>query len=824
MNFAEVIIPVPLNVSFTYAIPRHLIGEVNVGHRVIVPFGKKKFYTGIVRSLVPTAPDGMEIKEIVQVLDSYPIVIHPQLKLWSWIADYYLSSVGDVMKAALPAGLKVESETFLEINPDFDSSDTSSLSQRQAIVIQLLEHSDKRLSVADIEKETGFQRVNALASQLLDMGAVIISENLVERYRSQTIKLVRVCGDRNDSGLLHAHFTAVKGAKKQETALLALLDMSGFTHRGYELKEVTVSELLERAGITRPILAAMEKKGIVQVYKKEINRFRFSGTQTIEPPELSEAQSKALASVYQQWHTHPTVLLRGVTSSGKTEIYTHLIDKVLKQGGQVLFLVPEIALTTQLTARLQRFFGNRLLIYHSKFSDNERVDLWKKLLNSREPCVVLGARSAVFLPFSNLRLVIVDEEHESSFKQDNPSPRYNGRDTAMVLASMHGAKTLLGSATPSVESYFKALSGKYGLVELTERFGGALLPQIEIINTLRARRQGQMKGLMALRTEQIVKQSLDNGKQSILFLNRRGYSPFAECKLCAYTPQCENCNVTLTYHKNVDRMVCHYCGTMYPVPHVCPSCKEPAVEILGYGTERVADEIDSHFPDASVARMDLDTTRNKNGYDTIISEFSAGKKQILVGTQMVTKGLDFDGVSSVAVLNSDNMLNMPDFRATERAFNMLEQVAGRAGRRDVPGTVAIQTRQPDHPVFKWVANHDYLAYYTAEIEERRKFNYPPFTRVIYIYLRHRDRQSLQEISVAYGRRLRELFGNRVYGPEEPAVNRVKLLYIQKFMLKVELNASMAKVKEILRNLYADLINSPIRSVKGTMASYDVDPC
>lgn len=823
MDFAEIIIPVPLNTTFTYAIPAALRGKINVGHRVIVPFGKKKFYTGIVCSLLPAAPEGVETKEIVQMLDTEPIVVHPQLKLWNWIADYYLASLGDVMKAALPAGLKVESETFLELNSDFDADAAPRLSERQTIVMQLLEHAGKRMSVAEIEKETGFRHVNALASQLLETGAIIISEKLVERYRSQTITHVRINGDRNDSGLLHAHFTAVKGAKKQETALMALLEMSGFTRRGADLKEVPLAELLERASVTRPIINAMAKKGVVEIYKKEVNRFKFSGSVLSPLPELSEAQTNALAEIHKQWLTHPVTLLRGITSSGKTEIYIHLIDFLLRQKRQTLFLVPEIALTTQLTQRLQKVFGSKVIIYHSKFSDNERVDIWKKLLTTHEPCVVLGARSAIFLPFSNLGLVIVDEEHEGSFKQENPAPRYNARDTAMVLAAMHGAKTLLGSATPSIETYHKAITGKYGLVELTERFGGAVLPSIEIINTLRARRQGQMKGMLALRTEQIINSSLENGKQSILFLNRRGYAPVAECKMCAYTPRCENCDVTLTYHKNIDRMVCHYCGAMYPVPRTCPSCKEPAVEIFGYGTERIADEIEQHFPEAAVARMDLDTTRNKDGYENIISEFSSGKKQLLVGTQMVTKGLDFDGVNSVAVLNADTMLNMPDFRASERAFNMLEQVSGRAGRRDAEGTVAIQTRQPDHPLFKWLLEHDYKGFYAHEIKERQKFNYPPFTRVIYIYLRHRDRRQLQDIAVAYGRRLRQLFGNRVYGPEEPVVSRIQLLYIQKFMLKVEINASMAKVKEILRETYTELVSSRLSAAKGTIVSYDVDP-
>lgn len=824
MQFVEVILPLPLYVTFTYAVPAGMAGSLRQGSRVIVPFGRKKYYTGIVSHEVLKAPEGLEIKEIYSVLDDGPVVRRPQLQLWEWIAEYYLCSVGDVMKAALPAGLKVESETFIEAAPDWEEPLDRRLTERETIVMQTLLHADKRMTVAEVESATGLRNVATTAMRLMERGAAMVSERLIERYRSRKVSYVRIRADRNNPESLHALFDAVKSAKKQEKALLALLDMSGFTRRGSDLKEVTMTDLLEKTALTRPIIKAMADKGLVEIYKKDINRFRYEGRPTGTPPQLSEAQSRALDEIHRSWTDDRWItLLHGVTSSGKTEIYMHLIDYVLHSGRQALYLVPEIALTTQLTRRLQQVFGDSVVIYHSKFTDNERVDIWRRMLSDTRPCVVIGARSSLFLPFADLGLVIVDEEHESSYKQENPAPRYNARDTAMVLARMHGAKVLLGSATPSVETYSKALEGRYGLVTLTERYGQASLPDIEIIDALNARRKGQMKGILSLRVADLVRQSTGAGLQAILFLNRRGYAPVAECKMCAYTPKCEHCDVTLTYHRYIDKMVCHYCGAAYAVPRVCPSCREPAVEIFGYGTERIEDEVTGAFPDVKISRMDLDTTRSKEGYENIIDEFSSGRSRILVGTQMVTKGLDFDGVSTVAVLNADTMLNMPDFRASERAFNMLAQVAGRAGRRQVKGIVAMQTRQPGNPIFDFIKRHDYRAFYDYEIEERRRYLYPPFTRLIYVWLRHRDRRDLDEIAVAYVSRLRQLFGNRVFGPEEPAVNRVQSLYLRKVMLKIEVNASMKKVKQILRETYEELRNSRLPAARGVIVSYDVDP-
>ncbi len=525
--------------------------------------------------------------------------------------------------------------------------------------------------------------------------------------------------------------------------------------------------------------------------------------------------------MHKSWLEKDITLLHGVTSSGKTELYIHLIDYVMRRGRQALYLVPEIALTTQLTSRLQRVFGDKVLIYHSRFSDNERVEIWNRLLDDPSPCVVIGARSSVFLPFGSLGLVIVDEEHESAYKQQDPAPRYNARDAAVVLASMHGAKTLLGSATPSVETFWKAVNGRYGLVELLERYEGGQLPEMRLVDMTLARKKGEVKGIFSDELREDVSGALGRGMQSILFLNRRGYAPVARCKMCGFVPKCDHCDVSLTYHRRIDKLLCHYCGTPYAVPDVCPACKEPGIEVLGYGTERIEEEVDSCFPGVAIARLDLDTTRNKDSYENIIEDFSRGKSQILVGTQMVTKGLDFGNVSVVGVVNADAIINFPDFRSAERAFNMIEQVAGRAGRKNSEGKVAIQTYSPSHPLFRFLLSHDYHGFYANEIDERRRFNYPPFVRVIYIYIKHKDPVAVGSIANDLASKLRTLLGNRISGPEEPTVARVQTLYIRRIMLKVETNASISKVKQLLNDVRIEMTNAG--RLSGAIVYYDVDP-
>ena len=818
--YAEVILPLPLFGTFTYSIPTTLEGKAAVGHRVIVPFGRKKYYTGIIESITPVAPEGFEIKDISSVLDPWPVVKHPQLKLWEWIAEYYLCTAGDVYKAAVPAGLKVESETFIELNPDYEEMPDARMTDREAIIMQSLDHNGK-MTPAEISKKTGLNSIESTISSMVERRMLIIAEKLIERYRPKKETLVRLAVDRNDNEAMHKVFDAVKGAKKQEMMLITLLDNLNKRQQQQLPPEVPRQHLLEQSGLSPAILAALASKGIVEIFTREINRFNYTGTEQGELPKLSAPQSEALDSIHRMFIDKNVTLLHGVTSSGKTEIYIHLIDYILNKGSQALYLVPEIALTTQLTRRLQKVFGKRVIIYHSKFSDNERVDIWKRMLHDPSPCVVIGARSSLFLPFSRLGLVIVDEEHESSYKQFDPAPRYNARDCAIVLASMHGAKTLLGSATPAIETYYKALNGRYGLVTLSERYEGVQLPLIELVDLNDERRRGRISGPMSARLAMMSREAVKGGEQVILFHNRRGFAPVVVCKQCGYVPKCQNCDVSLTYHRKAGEMVCHYCGATYKLPTICPACKEPAIEVYGYGTERIEEIAESSFPGARIMRMDLDTTRNKDSYLNIINDFSLGKADILVGTQMVTKGLDFERVSLVGILNADNLINFPDFRASERAFNMLEQMAGRAGRRNKRGLVIVQTSQPAHPILSYLQAHNYEGFYEHELEERRRYGYPPFTRVINIYLKHRDEDLLIRAAAGYAETLRHLFGNRILGPDEPHIARIQSLYIRKIMLKVEIQASMSKVKAILRSVYeAQMADKSLRSL---VVYYDVDP-
>lgn len=803
--YATVLLPVPLMGTFTYSIPQGMI--VSPGCRVLVPFGKSKFYTGIVTGFTTTAPDARSLKDIDSVLDLEPILRHPQLKFWQWLADYYLCTPGEVYRAAVPSGLKIESETVLCLNSEWEPVPLSS--QQQALVEALIA-SDKPLTTQALLKAAPHRTA---LSQLIAMGAVMVSEKMVERYHARSETYVMLT-----SMDISEAFQAVSTAPKQEKALLALMELGGRENR----KPVLRSALMERAGVTPAILSAMAQKGILEMERRQVSRFSYSGQVTHALPSLTEAQDKALDAIHKSWLRQPVTLLHGVTSSGKTEIYMHLAQRVLEMKRQVLYLVPEIALTTQLTQRLQRVFGDKVLIYHSKFSDNERVEIWRKMLNDNEPRIIIGARSSVFLPFAHLGLVIVDEEHESSYKQQDPAPRYNARDAAIVLATMHGAKTLLGSATPSVETYFKACNGKYGLVTLSERFQGASLPQVEIIDMSDARKRGEVDGTFSRKLQARVREELGSGRQAILFLNRRGYAPFALCRRCGFVPRCENCDVSLTYHRAIDRLVCHYCGTPYTLPKTCPACQEAGLEIVGYGTERVHDEVQGLFPHARIARMDLDTTRNKEGYQSLIDSFSKGKDDILVGTQMVTKGLDFAGVGVVGVVNADAMINQPDFRSAERAFCMMEQVSGRAGRRaGQSGTVEVQTHSPSHPIFKHLLRHDYQGFYQEELEQRQQFCYPPYSRIVYVYLKHRDRQTVSEAACKLSQRLAQLLGQRVSQADEPPVSRVQNLHIRRIMVKLETDISMTRVKQLLRQVQVDMVNEG--TLKGIILYYDVDP-
>ena len=819
--FAEVILPLPLYSSFTYEVPEEFEPIIQMGSRVLVQFGKKKYYTGIVEYLHSTPPSGYEVKPLMAILDASPVVRFPQIKMWRWIADYYLCSVGEVFKAAVPTGLKPESETYISYNKEWELPSDRHLTEQEAVIIQLMEEK-KRLRISEIENELKLKGSARIINHLLELGALEIDERVVEKYKPKKVAYVELCCQRSDNDLLHAFFDNVSRSRNQEKTLIAWLDLSGWMRQDSDLKDVEREHLLSISGASPAVLKAMVDKGIFRVVRRSVNRFNaIAETHTPELPVLTDAQQIAADEIRNGFRESKVTLLHGVTGSGKTEIYSHLMAAALADGNQVLYLVPEISLTTQLTDRLRKVFGDRLLIYHSKFSDNERVDIWKRLLSSSEPLIILGVRSSVFLPFSKLGLVIVDEEHESSYKQYDPAPRYNARDAAIVLATMHGAKVLLGSATPSVETYYKALTGKYHLVSLSERFKGASLPDVEIVYMKDQRKRKLNKGMLSAPFRSALRHTLEEGKQAIVFQNRRGFAPVVVCNQCGWTPKCNNCDVSMVYHKNINQLRCHYCGFSRDLPKLCPACGQNGLEIYGYGTERIAEELHKEYDGFRVARMDLDTTRNKDAYQEIIEEFANHETDILVGTQMVSKGLDFGEVKVVGVVNADTLLNFPDFRSNERAFNMLEQVAGRAGRRDEKGTVFIQTTQTASPVLRYVKSHDYAAFYNEEIEERRRFAYPPFTKVINIYIKNKDAVAADVAAVIFAKKLREIFGDRVLGPEKPFVSRVALWYLQSIMLKVESGASMKKVKDLLRQAYAAIALD--KNIKSSMIYYDVDP-
>ena len=828
MIYVNVIVPRPLDGPFTYQVPALLERRIGVGKRVIVPFGSRRYVTGIVEGIQFVRPgDVASVKEVLEVLDESPTVIHPQIKLWHWLADYYMCTVGDVFTAAVPAGLKLESESVVETADNAGPEVYDALGEDDMKIVTAVRAKGK-LSLKDLARAVGLVSVETAVSKLVERGVLEMHESVVNRYRRVKVSKVIPLIPKGDNAALQAAFEAVKRSEGQQKALLQIIALSGFNNATVPTRSVSRTDLLDSSpGFTWEHVQALRRKGLVDISTCEVSRFSppedGAGVFSAPLPVLSEEQERALGEIHDSFMDKAVTLLHGVTSSGKTEIYIHLIDHVLRQGRQILFLVPEIALTTQLTRRLQRVFGAKVRIYHSKFTDNERVDIWRDMLSHPGPCVVVGARSSLFLPFSNLGLVIVDEEHEPSYKQYDPAPRYNGRDAAIVLASLHGARTLLGSATPTVETYYKATEGgKYGLVSLLSRYGDVRLPDIEVVDLASERRRRAVDGAFSDRLVSEGRHMLRDGRQLIFFHNRRGFSPRARCRQCQFVPKCDHCDVSLTYHRHSNTLECHYCGATYPVPKVCPSCHEPAMEIEGYGTERVEDGVSALYPEARILRLDLDTTRSKEAYANIIDDFSAHKADILVGTQMVTKGLDFGDVGLVGVINADNVINYPDFRSSERAFNMLEQVSGRAGRRaGTTGKVMIQTSAPSHPVIEFVRGHDYMGFYSYELEQRRRFVYPPFARVINIFIRHRDRATVHSVARDYTSRLRALLGNRVNGPVEPSVARVASQYIMQVMLRVESEASVKQVKAVLRSVYVDMNGGLEKS--GATFYYDVDP-
>lgn len=768
MTYANIILPLPLEGYFTYAVSEGLAPQIQVGVRVTVPFGKSKTYVGVVAEYPVDVPKPaeevaqqgkkkIEYKNIADVLDDSPILFPQQLRLWKWIADYYMSSIGDVYKAALPSGLKAE-----------------------------------------------------------------------DGFRPRTELFIRLADKYRDEQTLTLLISSMKRAVKQLDVLMTYLRLTGVDDIEHllpetELREVTREELMNESHASIAVIRSLQEKMILVTYEKEVGRLKHNiapHPEKIKP--LNEAQTEAYNHILVQMMGHPVTLLHGVTSSGKTEIYIHLIQKAINEHKQVLYLLPEIALTVQITERLKAVFGNRLGIYHSKYSDAERVEIWKKQLSSNPYDVILGARSAVFLPFHRLGLVIIDEEHEQSFKQQDPAPRYHARSAAIVLAQMYaGAKTLLGTATPSMESYYNAKHGKYGFVELSRRYKDIQLPSIEVVDMKDLYRRKMVSGPFSPRLLSAVRGALERGEQAILFQNRRGFVPMIECRQCGWVPKCPNCDISLTYHKSMNYLSCHYCGYTMKVPEVCPCCESKDIRGRGYGTEKIEDEIRSIFPEARIARMDLDTTHTRNAYERLINDFSTGKNNLLIGTQMVTKGLDFGKVSVVGILNADSMLNYPDFRAYEQAFMMMSQVSGRAGRKGKRGEVILQTKTPDLPVIRYVVHNDYPTFFKELLDERREFHYPPFYHLVYVYLKHRDENIVNTAGVELGSRLRDIFGARVLGPDKPAIARMKTLSIRKIVLKLENGIDYPRVRQYLRGALDAMMKD--KRYGALQVYYDVDP-
>ena len=758
MQYADLILPVPLHGVFTYLVPDGM--KVGVGCRVLVTFGKNKTYLGIVMRLHDKKPEGYEVKPIQQVMDSAPIVTERQLKLWQWISDYYLSPIGDVYKAALPAGLKAE-----------------------------------------------------------------------DGYHPKTETYIRLTPQYQSATALHIALNVLSRAKKQLDAFIEYLTLSGWDQISdedqpsaisHQPAEITREELMNVSGASAETIKQLEKRQMLETYEVEVGRLNHGGEyhpELIQP--LSPVQQKAHDEILFSMLKKNVTLLHGVTGSGKTEIYIHLIKLALERKEQVLYLLPEIALTVQMMQRLQRVFGDKLGIYHSKYSDAERVEIWQKQLSQNPYDVILGARSAVFLPFQRLGLVIIDEEHETSYKQQDPAPRYHARSAAIVLAQMFKAKTILGTATPSLESYHNAKTGKYALVELKERYQGIELPEIQVVDTADLQRRKMMAGPFSPLLLARVREALENGEQAILFQNRRGFAPVVECHQCGWVPTCQHCDVSLTYHRQMNQLTCHYCGYTYRVPTECPCCGSTDLRTRGFGTEKIEEQVREVFPDARISRMDLDTTRTRNAYERIISDFSARRTNILIGTQMVSKGLDFDHVSVVGILNADAMLNQPDFRAYEHAYMMMSQVSGRAGRKNKRGLVILQTKQPKLPVIDYVVRGDYIALYKDLIAERQAFRYPPYHHLIYVFLKHRQETTVHTAAIELGSRLRQWFGGRVLGPDKPSVAKVKQQNIRKLVLKLELGIDMKRVREYLLMAQSQLLAD--KRYSSLQIYYDVDP-
>jgi len=821
--FADVILPLPLANYYTYRVPIAFQLKIKTGTRVIVQFGVRKFYSALVYRLHQNASLGeFEIKNIDAILDEEPIIDQKQLKLWEWIADYYCCTIGEVYKAALPSGLKLESQTKISLNPETNLPDN--LSDNENAVILLLE-SRKTATVQELNQFLGKQSSYPVIKLLLEKNAVVVEEQMLGSYKPKLLTFVKLNPEYNSEEKLNEILDSLKKASKQEQLLKVFL--SETIHGDSGLNEIGKKDLLELANATDAQLKGLVEKNILELFTEKIGRIERLENTDLRIKSLTVPQNVALDDIKKQFETHSTILLNGVTSSGKTEIYIQLIEEQLKLGKQVLYLVPEIGLTTQIINRLKVAFGDLAGIYHSKFNDAERVEIWFNVLNEKplktgqQYKLILGARSAIFLPFKNLGLIIVDEEHENSYKQFDPAPRYNARDMAILMGNLHNAKVLLGSATPSYETYFNARSGKFGLVDLTERFKGIEMPEMIVADTQKAYKQKQMRSVFTPELYNEIADALANQEQVILFQNRRGFAPFVQCGNCGWIPKCKNCDVSKTYHKSQSSLVCHYCGNTSSLINQCEQCGSNDIKPRGFGTEKIEDEISLLFPEAHVARMDLDTTRAKRAYEQLIWKFETRKIDILVGTQMITKGLDFDHVRIVGVLNADNLLNYPDFRSYERSFQLITQVSGRAGRKNRRGKVIIQTAQPKHSVLQDVIDYDYNRLFNRQLAERKIFRYPPYYRLIKIVVKHQNKDRLDLAALHLGDAFKALFNRNVLGPEYPVVGRIQNWYQKEILIKLPRDAkiqeSKAKIMAIIQHAKSLPNNSQL------MVYADVDP-
>ncbi|MFD1768280.1 replication restart helicase PriA [Sphingobacterium suaedae] len=811
--FVEVILPLYIAKTYTYRVPVEWNASVAIGKRVIVQFGRNKIYSAIVYRVSQEAPLHYEAKYILSIIDDEPVVDTKQLRLWEWISAYYMCYLGEVMQAALPAAMKMASETKI-VAAEREDLDRSLLSDKGFMVMEALDVAGE-LTVNDIVKLLGQKTVFPLLKSLFDRGYILISEEIKDRFKPKRKAHIVFAPDFADSEAIRVLLDSLNRAPRQQDAVLALIQLRKTK------PEVTRQDIMEATGVSAGIVASLIEKGVFEVKEKVVSRLGGEDVEITSEFELNEQQQIAFDQINASLAEKDVVLLHGVTASGKTQLYIRLIEQMLQQGKNALYLLPEIALTTQITDRLKLHFGDKLGVYHSKFNDNERAEVWHKVLKGQYK-VIIGARSSIFLPFRDLGLIVVDEEHESSYKQYDPAPRYHARDTAIYLAHVQGAQVLLGSATPSIESYYNAKAGKYGLVTLKERFGESKLPDIHVINIAEEGRKEQMFSYFSGVILQAITDVLARKEQVILFQNRRGHTPFVQCNTCGWVAKCVNCDVSLTYHKSTNHLHCHYCGHAEPPVQVCPACGMPHIESKGFGTERVEEELELLIPHARIGRLDLDSTRGKYGFDKIITAFDDHEFDILIGTQMVAKGLDFGRVSLIGIINADAMINFPDFRAYERAFSLFSQVAGRAGRREKEGRVIIQTHTPNHRVLEQVIQHNYEGMFMTEVTERKNYQYPPFYRLIKIDLKHTDMQVVHDGSVRLAGLLRTHLGSRVLGPEPPLISRIRNHFIQTITLKIERNnVSVAKVKELI--LQAILEFELDKNNKGIRISIDVDP-